>query len=99
MIRSVPALTLLSILCTSGAVSAQVSGVVKDKASGLPVADALVTVQAKGIRAQTDASGNFSLSGASGSGLVIVAAKKGFYNSGVNADAPATNLNIELEGV
>ncbi len=99
MIRSVPALTLLSILCTSGAVSAQVSGVVKDKASGLPVADALVTVQAKGIRAQTDASGNFSLSGASGSGLVIVAAKQGFYNSGVNADAPATNLNIELEGV
>ncbi len=91
---------LIVSLCLVGdAAQAQVSGVVKDKQSGLPIADARVKVQAKAVETTTDASGAFSLPSASGTGLIIVGAKKGFYNEGVSADAPATGLNIELTAV
>ncbi len=90
---------VVSLSLVASAAQAQVSGVVKDKVSGVPIADARVKVQAKNIETTTDATGAFSLPSASGTGLIVVGAKKGFYNEGVSADAPATGLNIELTAV
>ncbi len=87
----------LSLL--AGVAHGQVSGVVKDKQSGQPLPDARVKVQAKNLVTTTDAAGAFSLPLASGAGLVVVGAKKGFYNEGVTTNAPASNLTIELSAV
>ena len=77
----------------------QVSGVVTDKKTGLPIKDARVSVQASSISAISDVNGAFFLAAASGAGLVIVGAKKGFYNQGVKVDAPKTGVAIELDAV
>jgi len=56
--------------------SAQVTGVVSDP-SLVPLEGAIVSVQATGLRTVTAADGSFSLPGATGTDIVIVAALKG----------------------
>ena len=75
---------------------AQISGTVTDQADN-PVAGATVKVRASSIETVTDASGQFILPTATGSGLTVVAALKGFFNGGVTVDAPNSNVNIVLE--
>lgn len=71
------ALALLGGLALADVV---ISGNVQDATSGLPIPDALVTLQASDRRAHTDAQGNYQLAVPEGENAVIVAAKKGYYN-------------------
>ncbi|MGH2571303.1 MAG: hypothetical protein ACRDGR_08765, partial [bacterium] len=85
------------VLPASG--SAQVSGTVVDASTLLPIAGARVGRQATTITTVTAADGSFSLPGAVGSGLVIVAASKGYYNESVTVNAPATGVQLQLAAV
>jgi hypothetical protein len=85
------------VLPASG--SAQVSGTVVDASTLLPIAGARVTRQATTITTVTAADGSFSLPGAVGSNLVIVAAMKGFYNESVQVNSPAIGVQIKLPAV
>jgi hypothetical protein len=76
-----------------------VAGVVRDSATLLPLAGALVSLQATTLRTNTALDGSYSLPIANGTGLVIVAARKGYYNQSVLANVPATSANILLEAV
>jgi len=86
-------------LVLSAAASAQVSGTVVDFTTSNPIPDAWVTLQATNQRTQTAADGTFSLPGASGINLVIVAAKKGYYNASVTVDSPVVGVVIAAEAV
>ncbi len=80
-------------------VCAQVSGTVVDAATGLPMPIAIVTLQATTERDLTDATGAFSLPGATGAGLVIVAAAKGYYNASVTVSSPTATVALQLQPV
>ncbi len=87
----------LTIPLLSESLSSQISGVVLDLKTKKPVAGALVTLQATKNRVTTDAKGAFLLPGIQGKGLVVVAAKKGYYNGPVTMNAPATGVSISME--
>ncbi|MAG58160.1 MAG: hypothetical protein CMJ83_17885 [Planctomycetes bacterium] len=87
-----PILILLLVL----PVSAQVSGTVMDAATGLPKPDARVTLQATTTRDITNGQGEFQLPGVTGTGLVIVAAAKGYYNASTFVNPPATGVVLQL---
>lgn len=74
----------------------QVSGVVRDDSTSLPVEGALVTLQATSQRDTTGVDGTFALPGASGAALVIVGAQKSYYNRGVTVTSPAESVEIRL---
>jgi hypothetical protein len=74
----------------------QVTGTVRDETSGEPIADALVTLQATQVRTTTDLEGRFDLARATGSSLVIVGARKGYYNGHVWLEGPADDVVILL---
>jgi len=77
---------------------ADVSGDVRELGTLTPLEDALVTLQATATLTTTDPNGSYTLS-VSGSNLVIVAAKKGYYNASVLVNAPASGVGILLEPV
>ena len=79
--------------------SAQVSGVVLDRATQAPISDALVTVQTTQVRTSTGPDGSYELLDANGSDLAIVAAKVGYFNASVTVNSPATLAKIELDSV
>ena len=79
--------------------AAQVSGVVLDQATMQPIPGALVSVQLAGQRTETASDGTFSLPGATGTGLVVVAAAKGYYNQGLTLSTPASSVIFQLEPV
>ncbi len=91
------AAVLCSVLASSSAL-AQLSGsvVLTDLT---PVGSALVSVQATGVSTTTAADGTFWLGDATGSGLTVVAAKKGYYNVSVTASVPDSGIVIVLEPV
>ncbi|MCE7856573.1 MAG: hypothetical protein DYG97_08535 [Ignavibacteria bacterium CHB3] len=72
----------------------QVSGVVRDQLTLLPVAGAMVTLQTTNIKTITAADGSFVLTNAIGADLVIVSAKKYYYNSSVTVSSPTTNVSL-----
>ncbi len=80
------------------AASGQVSGLVIDQALA-PIAGARVSVQAGGPFTETDAAGAFALPTASGSGLVVVAARKGYFNAAATVTTPEAHLVLALEPV
>jgi hypothetical protein len=86
------------LISLAGAAVAQVSGVVVDAATSQPIAGALVTLQATGVRVTSAGNGTFTLP-ATGTGLRVVAARKGYLNAGVTASAPAAGLTISLSPV
>lgn len=77
----------------------QVSGFVRDQLSQTPIPDALVTLQTTNIQTTTDVDGSFTLINATGENLVIVSAKKGYYNSSVIVNSPVSNAEILIEAV
>jgi len=88
------ALPLLSLVA-----SPQVSGNVLEAGTLTPLPDATVSVQAANLRAVTAADGTFDLAAASGTNLVIVGAKKGYFNASVTVSAPTGGVQILLEPV
>ena len=90
---------LLLVPLTGGALLAQVSGTVLESGSGDPLEDALVTLQATGTRVVSDADGYFEFPDLSGSALVLVAAKKGFFHGSITVDAPLTGVEISMDAV
>ena len=77
----------------------QVSGVVTDHITGIPISDALVTLQTTSTRAKTSQDGRFNLSDATGTDMVIVGAKQGYYNHSIVVTAPADTVVILLQPV
>ncbi len=77
---------------------AQVSGTVVD-ASGQPVADARVTLQATSLSTTTDAQGRFDLAVSPGANLLLVAAKQGFFNKPLSVLSPSTAVQFALDPV
>lgn len=77
----------------------QVSGTLLDRASGHPLAGALVSLQARGIRTTTAADGSFSLPEVSGSNLVLVGAHKAYISGSVRITTPVTGVSIQLDPV
>lgn len=84
---------------TMANVAAQVTGVVRDQGTFQPVSGAMVTLQATTTRAVSDSSGSFSLSGASGENLIIVASKKSYYSGSVQVSTPASDVLILVQSV
>lgn len=78
---------------------AQIAGVVVDANSSSPIEGALVSVQATTQRVSTAADGSFSLPGATGTGLVIVAAREGYYNASAVVDGGTSGVSLPLESV
>ena len=78
--------------------SAQITGTVIDSSNSTPVAGALVTRQGEGTQVTTAGDGSFVLN-VSGPSMVIVAAKKGYFNSSVAVTPPATGLQIIIDPV
>ncbi|MCI0650873.1 MAG: hypothetical protein L0Z55_03195 [Planctomycetes bacterium] len=89
----------LALAVPAQTASAQVSGVVLDALTLGPIEGAIVTLQATEIRTETDADGEFTLTDATGIGLVIVAAKKSYYHAATIAIAPAIDVEILMEAV
>ncbi len=77
----------------------QVSGSVVDSATGAPVAGALVGAQASDWKTTTARDGTFALPNATGSGLVVVAAMEGYYNTSLNVNAPVSGVLFTMEAV
>ncbi|RKY21295.1 MAG: hypothetical protein DRQ55_04745 [Planctomycetota bacterium] len=97
---SLPAL-LLGALCTAAAATPadQISGVVKDSVSQAGIGGALVSLQASAYRTTTAPDGSFVLDVPSGTGLVIVGASKGYFNSSEQLDSPASDVTLLLDAV
>lgn len=76
-----------------------ITGTVLDAETGEPLPDALVSVQASSYVARTNEEGGFQLDVDGAADLVIVAARKEFFNASVNASDGATNLVLSLERV
>lgn len=95
-----PALPILAALLLSAPqASAQITGTVVD-GGGLPVADALVTLQATDHQTTTAADGSFDLPAANGTDTFVVAAKKGWFNGSVYiASTPMLGVQIDLDPV
>ena len=74
--------TTAAILCLafSAAEAAQVSGVVREQSTLTPIPGAIVSLQATDTRTTSLEDGSYSFDVGSGTGLVIVAAQKGYYN-------------------
>ena len=77
---------------------AQVTGTVIDSSSSMPVASALVSRQGEGPQTTTAGDGSFVLN-VSGSDLVVVAAKTGFFNNSVTVTSPASGVQILIDPV
>jgi len=90
---------LITSLFLASTASAQVSGTVVESTMMRPVTGATVSLQATTQRTVTGHNGTFTLPDATGSGLVIVAAKKGSYNQSVTVSGGATGVLLVLEAV
>lgn len=91
---------LASVLGISAGASAEtITGVVHDSSDMSPVEAAIVTLQVTEFSTETAVDGTFALEVPAGSGLVVVAVKKGFFNGWVTVDAPSTGAVILLDPV
>ena len=67
---------------------------------GVPVADAVVTLQATDFQTTTDVNGAFSLPGATGTNTFVVAAKNGWFNANVFvASTPMIGIQVDMDPV
>ena len=92
-------LTAILLIVGGDPVQSQVRGVVLDSEMGRPLVGALVTVQATTVRTETARLGDFNLVRAQGQNLVIVAARKGYYNGYAVVTTPASEVEIRLTPV
>ncbi|MEM7167599.1 MAG: carboxypeptidase-like regulatory domain-containing protein [Planctomycetota bacterium] len=79
------------------AADAQVSGTVRDANTLAPIDGAIVTLRGTSVQTTTDALGNFSLPTVMGSGLQVVAAKRGYYHQ--RPPGPTFAINTPATGV
>lgn len=86
-------------LSMTGVAEAQVSGFVREFGTSAPIEGAIVSLQATSLRTTTGVDGSFDLAGATGAGIKIVAAQKGFYNASIVVTTPVTGVEISLERV
>lgn len=86
-------------LLVAGHCVAQITGTVTNANGGGPIPGAMVTWQAQGVRATADELGAFVISVPTTAGVKIVGAAKGFFNTAVVVDAPATGVVITLSPV
>lgn len=91
--------TILMFLLMPEPNYSQVSGFVRDQLNMAPVPDAIVTLQTTNVQTTSASDGSFSLTDAIGENLVIVSAKKGYYNNSVTVNSPASNIEILIESV
>lgn len=92
-----PVVVIAVTLATTPPAIAQVSGVVRDAATGAPVPGALVSVRATDHETRADVDGAFALADPGAGELVVTAAAVGYYTGAATATAPATDLVLELE--
>lgn len=90
-------LIALPLACPAVA-SAQVLGTVRDALTQAPVAGARVSVQASNTQVASDVTGVFALPNVAGA-VTVVAAKKGYFNAGLDVTAPATSVDLLLDPV
>lgn len=79
--------------------AAQVSGVVLDGPTRLPVAGARVTLQATATEVTTDADGTFRLAVDDGARVKVVAGRVGYFNAGADVVAPRVGMELALDPV
>jgi cysteine-rich repeat protein len=87
---------VLCLLWLSFPAAAEISGELLESGSLTPIADGIVALRNSETRTTTDPNGRFSLPIASGSGLVITGAAKGYYIGGALVSAPASGVQILL---
>ncbi|HEX7604336.1 MAG TPA: carboxypeptidase regulatory-like domain-containing protein, partial [Polyangiaceae bacterium] len=80
-------------------VAAQVSGVVVDALTQKPIAGAEVRVRATAVETKSDAAGAFSLPGAMGVKIHVVAGMPGYFNAGVQVTTPKVGVVIAMSAV
>ncbi len=102
-IHAIGKLALLSTLFfLSTTTQATIRGRITDVNTGLAIEDALVSIQASDAIAATDttdSAGNFILANSGRSNVIIVAAKKGYYNNAITTTDNQSGLGISLEPV
>jgi len=89
---------LVMLLLLTTPTLAQVTGIVTDL-SGTPIVEALVSVRATKTRTLSGGDGRFELTGIKDGPLIVIAARKGYYNGSHWLDAPTTGIRIELEAI
>ncbi|MEE9391034.1 MAG: hypothetical protein V3W41_00845 [Planctomycetota bacterium] len=77
----------------------QISGIVLDSVNLLPVADAIVTLQATTTQTTTAADGSYTTYIDPAANEVLVAAKRGFYNEPIDTQTGGTAFLIQLRPV
>ncbi len=82
-----------------GVQAAPVTGRILEVDGVTPIGGALVTLQATFLQTTTAADGTYSLEVGAGSGLVIVGARKGYFNTSATVSAGATGVEIRLPRV
>jgi hypothetical protein len=93
------AFVLLLILMAPAVLAVEISGTVFEQGTGTPLDGAIVTLQATEFRVETWLDGSYILDVPAGRNLVIVAARKGYFNQSILVDAPVTDADIELQPV
>ena len=92
----VPALCVFAGLAMGDIV---LTGVVRDDSTNLPIAEAIVTLQATTIRATTALDGSYTLTIPDTSSAVIVAAHKGYFNQSASyntGDSTTIDINVPM---
>ena len=78
----------------------QISGIVLESGSLVPVGGAIVAIQASPQKTTTAADGSFTLSGLSGTNFEVVAAKKGYFHAPIAVpSAPTAGIVIMIQPV
>ncbi len=93
------ACVLLAQLAWGAVAFADVTGSVRDRTSNLGVVNAVVSIQASGLRTVTDSNGGYSLDVPDGEGLVLVGAAKGYFNASIVVDPPSSGVVVLLDSV
>src|SRR5256714_5834949 len=73
-----------------------VSGVVKDSLTGLPLSEALVRADRTTLSSRTNARGQFTLAGLTGTTVTLVVSHLGYQPTTQIASVGATNVSIQL---
>ncbi len=97
-VRTVALAAAVGVLGHVPVARGQVSGLVIDYGLA-PVPSARVSVQAGSLFTVTDAAGRFTLPAGNGSEIVVVAARKGYFNASAQVTAPVPHLVLALEHV
>ncbi len=77
----------------------EITGSVRELGTQAPIAGALVTLQATDVQTITALDGSYVLDVPDGTGYVVVAARKGYFNAPIVVDSPSSGADMLLEPV